>query len=269
MAFVVVPLDEPLQKEVDIIVDSTLFDNEDAVIIIDGLEGTGKSKLARQIGAYIAQRANLDFTRFNIKWDLDDYIRTGHYMFKYGRKCAPIILDEGRNVLNTRKAMHGNVIKFTNWLSENRKLNLIHIICVPASHDLDKYVKTWRNRLLIHVKKYYVKDTERVGGYKTVRGQATLHSVEDMAPHYENPQRYGYYTYSRPLFKISFTDQDPFDEETLKSFYDDNILALEKKYEITDEMCGIMHIVERAGGDYQTYYDRLHMDDKKTKKART
>lgn len=145
--------------------------DDDLLIVFDGKEGSGKSKRMRQVGAYCADYLNSSFSMENIKFDIQEYVDFSLKSDKY----TVCILDEARNQLNRKNAMTKEVKRFTSYLSECRKKCQVHLIALPAYHDLDKYVVLWRAKAVVHLNKWFEEDDSFEGGYKLKRGQYTLY----------------------------------------------------------------------------------------------
>lgn len=179
-------IDNQLKENLDILLDG-LKQNDDFVIVIDGPEGAGKSKLAQQIGFYCAKRLGTPFGVDNIHFQLNDYIDFSIEKPEY----TVLILDEARKILNRKSATSNEVKKFTNYLSECRSNKQVHIICLPAYHDLDKYVALWRMKCVIHLKKYFVESSKFESGYEIRRGEYFAYfNVKNLQYWYDKPYNY-------------------------------------------------------------------------------
>jgi len=150
---------------------------QDLVFVIDGAEGSGKSKKARQLAAYCAMvlGSKFDFDGiYNIHNDIDKYIDSSLESPEF----AVHVLDEGRQVLNRKRSMGREAVRFTNYMSECRGRRQVHIILLPAFHDLDSYVALWRMDLLWHLSKHYEKVEDdyvlKLGEYRLYANNAGL-----------------------------------------------------------------------------------------------
>lgn len=179
-------LENELKTNIDVLLDG-LEQDDDFLIVIDGPEGAGKSVLAQQIGYYCAKRLGTPFTIDNIHFQLNDYI-------DYSLEAPPktvLVLDEARKVLNKKTSMGKEVKKFTNYLSECRGKRQVHILCIPAYHDLDKYVALWRMKALIHLKKYFVESKKFESGYEIRRGEYFAYfRMKNIQFWYDKPYNY-------------------------------------------------------------------------------
>ena len=163
-------MNKDLKENLDIELSSMKQSIQDFVLVIDGLEGSGKSKKARQIGHYCSQKLGSSFDYdgvANIHNDINKYIDTSLQAGEF----AVNILDESRNALLKVTSQSRSAVRFTNYLSECRALRQVHIILLPAYHDLAKYVVLWRMNFLIHLKKKMIPDAKMDGGYKLVLGE--------------------------------------------------------------------------------------------------
>lgn len=161
------------KRILDAHIHDSLEHDDDVVILITGDEGAGKSKLARQIGAYATHKinqwgGNTTFGLDNIHFRLEPYMETAKTNIT--KKGWVNLLDEGRTTANRKRSTGSVNVKFTNYLSECRADNHIHIICLPAFHDIDSYVAIWRSKLVIKCEKKHVKDVKSKSGYTLKRG---------------------------------------------------------------------------------------------------
>ena len=148
-------------------IDAIFKYNQDLVVVFDGAEGAGKSTLMRQVGAYCQHYMKerhghkVPFDINNIKFDLADY--TENAIKLENEKGHIHDLDESRAVANRKRSTSKGNVGFTNYLSECRSAGHIHLIALPAYHDLDSYVAIWRCSFLIHIEKYFAKTGEEKG----------------------------------------------------------------------------------------------------------
>lgn len=179
-------IDSRLKKNLDILLDACT-QNDDFFIVVDGPEGAGKSVLMQQIGAYCADYLDTKFNIDNIQFKLNEYVD-----FSLEQPFYTVnILDEGRMILNRKASMSRDTKKFTNFASECRKKRHIHIIGLPAFHDLDSYIVMWRMKMLIHVHKGFKESKTSKSGYALDRGGYTVYTnMTQIAIKYEYKYQY-------------------------------------------------------------------------------
>lgn len=163
-----------LWSNLEILLNDVKQSKMDLVIVLDGAEGTGKSFMARGIGAVCAAYLGVPFGVNDIHFDLENYMKSSLIAAKEGQKHKINVLDEARKVINRARGGTRSNIRFTNYLSECRALGQVHIILAPAFHDLDRYLVLWRMSLLIHSRKNYVQDKKSETGVKLYRGEYML-----------------------------------------------------------------------------------------------
>ncbi len=155
-------------REVNFFVDNIAKDNLDEVryrvlekdfdfvTIIDGREGSGKSVLAQQLGAYLDPNFSLD----NIVFTSERFI--AKIKDPKVKKGSCIVLDEAFNAINSRASMSEVNRSMGAVATEMRQKNLFIIIVLPSFFDLDKQFAIHRASSLIHV---YLKDNVDRGQY--------------------------------------------------------------------------------------------------------
>lgn len=169
-------IEQSLADSVKLYIDAIFKYNQDLLIVFDGAEGAGKSTLMRQVALfaswYMEQTYNVirPFTANNIKFNLDDYLTTA--LNSQTEKGHIHILDESRAVANRKRSTSKGNIGFTNYLSECRSAGHIHLIALPAYHDLDSYIAIWRCSFLVNIEKYFtMRQVDGVPVYDLVLGQ--------------------------------------------------------------------------------------------------
>ncbi len=117
--------------------------DQDYVIVVDGMERSGKSTFSLQIGRYLDPSLNLSRVCFNPIEFREAIIKAKPY------QC--VIFDEAFRGFSSRGVLtEVNKILVT-MLMEIGQKNLIIIICLPTFFLLDKYVALWRARALFHI----------------------------------------------------------------------------------------------------------------------
>lgn len=221
-------LPDLLKEDIDILIDDVVVGEMDLLVIIDGKEGSGKSYDARLIGKYIASVVKTPFSVPNIHFNTAAYIEFSESKPKH----TVNVLDESREALNKKRGMSSSNVGFTNWLSENRDKQQIHIIVLPAIHDLDSYISIWRMKLLIHKLIGHTKDTHTRSKYKLLRG---YFRVYDNTKHLQqvlfNKQKYGYYAYpKRPSYERKIKYSEIFTAKEMEEYKEKKRKERFKKY---------------------------------------
>lgn len=186
-----------LNEDLKIFVDDMLKSEMDFVIVIDGKEGCGKSYTGRGLASLLANICGTPFGVDNIHFTLADYITFA----EKGQKFQVNVLDESRNELNRKRAMSKSNVMFTNWLSENRDKQQVHILILPAIHDLDSYITSFRMSLFIHCMKLHLKTKNTsLSGYELVRGYFRVYKdPKDISKVIFNRNKFGYFAYPKEL----------------------------------------------------------------------
>lgn len=215
-------------RELDVLLYGAKYKDQDVVIVIDGAEGSGKTHTAKQVAAYCSIKMSVPFDydgMTNIHNDIDKYIKSSIY----SPKKSIHILDEGRKILNRKRSMGEEAVRFTNYLSECRDLNQIHIICIPAFHDLDRNVAQWRLSFVIHmIKKWKKNPSIKLGGYELLLGEYKLYMNNAKLR-----QCYDYYGFAYPkqytiYSKINSTEV--LSSKGLREYYKQKGKARKEKY---------------------------------------
>lgn len=128
----------------------------DFVTVIDGREGSGKSVLAMQLGAYL----DPDFCLDNVVFTAEDFKKK--IKDPKTKKGTCVLLDEGFNAINSRSSMSEVNRSMGAVATEMRQKNLFIIIVLPSFFDLDKQFAIHRASSLVHV---YLKDGVDRGQY--------------------------------------------------------------------------------------------------------
>jgi len=225
-------LQKQTKLELDIALNEVKNDNMDIVLVIDGGEGTGKSTFARQLGAYCGQYMKVQFGVDNIHFGLDQYIKASDENGKFHIN----LMDESRAILNKKRSMSNPAVRFTNYISECRDKNQIHIILLPAFHDLDNYISQWRMKYLLHcTARYANKDAgtnNPADNWQLVKGEYYLFpSDRNLMRYISNPQKYGRYNYpTSKNHSYIFKKNEVLTEAELKVYTDKKAEFRKSKY---------------------------------------
>lgn len=225
---------EELALNVAILTQSTIYEDDDALIFFDGKEGSGKSKFMRKVayfiqGLYEAWGVPQRFTLDNIHFSAEEYIDNS-LAKKDEQSIGHInILDESRKDLLRISSNSKSNKNFTNYLSMIRDANQIHLLAAPAFHDIDKNVFMWRMRLLIHTEKKHVVDKSSPTGFKLKRGTFKAYMKNRaLIDAYFGKIRYLYP--KKCEFSGTFDNNDPIDENLYREKK-----ALKRKEALQDE----------------------------------
>jgi hypothetical protein len=222
-------LPDKLKEDIDICVDDVMIGEMDLVIIIDGKEGSGKSYDARLIAKYISTITKTPFGVENIHFSTEKYITFSESKPKYTIN----VLDESREALNKKRGMSKSNVGFTNWLSENRDKQQIHIIVLPAIHDLDNYISIWRMKLLIHKLLGHVKNPDTRSGYMLKRGFFRVYeNNNNLQQVMFNKQKYGYYAYPKKFkYQRKIKYVEVFNDDELTKYKQKKAIERRAKYD--------------------------------------
>lgn len=191
-------LQKKTKTELDIFLADVKQSQMDLVILVDGKEGTGKSFTARGLAKYCATFLGSTFGVEDIEFDTKAYVRS---CLKAGpAEVSGVhkinVLDEARKVVGRGKIHNSKVEGFLDFISEGRDLGQVHIICVPAFHDLKRYLVLWRKCMIIHMLKQYEKDSGSLSGHRLKRGSYKVYMDEDQirdcydGGHYRYPKHW-------------------------------------------------------------------------------
>lgn len=221
-------IEDKLAHSLNAYIDAIFKYNQDLVLVFDGAEGAGKSELMKQVGYYckyyIKQKYNIEreFSLNNIKFDLDDYVKSAISL--ENEKGHIHDLDESRAVANRKRSTSKGNIGFTNYLSECRSAGHIHLIALPAYHDLDSYIAIWRCSFLIHIEKYFrkAKDDENgvpiyelvLGTYKVYLNDSTLKAMYYHKMRYIYPRKC---VFSGRFDKTTIIDEEAYESKKRES----------------------------------------------------
>ena len=164
--------------------------DKDYVMIVDGLEGSGKSTFAMQIGCYIEPDLLLDRIVFDAK--------TFREAVLSAQKNQVVIFDEAFRGLSSRATLSEVNRTIVQLMMEMRQKNLFVIIVQPSIFLLDKYVALFRAKCLAHV---YESSGNR--GYYSVFNQQRKKYL------YLKGSKYYNYQGSRPNFSGRFYGKFP------------------------------------------------------------
>lgn len=115
----------------------------DAVLCVDGYEGSGKSVLTQQAAFYVDPTLCID----RICFSANEFRKA----ITNAKPYQAVVYDEAFTGLDSSGAMSiiNRTLKQT--IAEIRQKNLYIFVVMPTFFDLQKYIALWRSRALIHV----------------------------------------------------------------------------------------------------------------------
>jgi len=116
--------------------------DEDAVIVIDGRERSGKSVLGMQIGKYLDPSFDLNSVCFST-YEFVKFIRDN--------KLRVCMFDETIVGMHSSRSMERKTIFIDELLAQSGQKNLIVILVIPFFFELTKRAAVGRSEFLIHV----------------------------------------------------------------------------------------------------------------------
>jgi len=169
----------------------------DAVILLDGMEGSGKSTLSFICGWYISDGK---ITINNICEGSEDAVKKLEKL----PDGSLLIIDEGSLMFSSKEVMRKEQRTLIKILQVIRQKCMCLIIVSPSIFDLNKYIAIDRSRFLLHV--YTDKDLNR--------GRFSYFSQKKKSFLYNYGKKH-FNSYAKPRadFVGRFTKFDPFGEE--------------------------------------------------------
>jgi hypothetical protein len=189
----------------------------DWVMLIDGIEGAGKSVLAFQGAKYCDSSFNID----RIAFTPDQFRKAILSASKY----QAVVYDEAYTGLSSRGTMTDVNKVLVAMLAEIRQKNLFVFVVMPSFFDLDKYVAIWRSRGLIHVT---VDKAYR-------RGYFSFYNKERKLRLYVNGKKIYSYMKPNPNFRGFFTGHYPIDETEYRRLKSEALTQYKTKDQLKDE----------------------------------
>lgn len=148
-------IDNRLDRDLRLKVYPDLMKNDkDNVFIVDGGEGTGKSKFADILGAHAGLHMNSDYNIGCVCLSPEEF-RT---RIQDCPKRSVVIYDEAHRGMGSRRALSEINNILVDLMMEMRQKNLFVLIVMPTFFMLDKYAALFRTKGLFHV---YEKDRKR------------------------------------------------------------------------------------------------------------
>jgi len=166
----------------------------DWFVIVDGMEGSGKSVF----GFQIAKILDPNFTHEQIAFNANDFIN----IVVKAKKHQCIIFDEAFTGLNSRTSLSEVNNILVSLMMEMRQKNLFIILIMPSFFMLDKYAVLHRAKGLFHV---YM-DNGR-------RGFWNFYNQQRMKYLYLKGKKFYEYQHAKPIIFGRFQDQYMIDKE--------------------------------------------------------
>jgi hypothetical protein len=202
------PLEKNLVKKIDLMIErcTTKKAKKDAVLIIEGGEGEGKTTYSIAIGYYVSEKTGRSFGQPNVFFDLEKMID-----FAKSTKEKIIIWDEpALQALSTDWASK-YVKNLTRLLMMARKKRHFFIINMTKFYKFNEYVVVDRAIGMIHV---YSRKNIISGRFRYIRKS----NLEKLWRDYRYAKKRNYSKYSAPHIKGSFPD-------ILNPNYKNNVLS--------------------------------------------
>lgn len=195
-------IDGGIASDLDQIVQRVHKKDEDYFLLVDGLEGSGKSVLTMQLAKYVDPTFDLSRVCFSA-----EQFEKAIYNSKKGQA---VVFDEAFRGFSARGAL-SEVNKILVTLTmEMRQKNLFVFLVLPTFFQMEKHLVLHRAKGLFHV---YRRDRER--GYWSFFNQSKMKLLYIMGKKF--------YSYQKPRSGVRgrFTDQYVIDEEEYRRLKDE------------------------------------------------
>lgn len=204
-------MDPKLIKILDKIKKRVQTKDKDIVMIVDGLEGAGKSVFAMQICKYLDPTYNLDDVHMN-----PDSFNKGIENETVKHKAKHF--DEAYKGLSSRASLSKvNRVVVSNMM-QMRQLNLYCVVCIPTFFLLDRYVSLFRARYLFHIYEAANGDHKWIFFNRKNKQRLYLAGKKKMSYSYPRVHRY------RGIFRGKY----PIDEEAYRKKKRDALKEIEE-----------------------------------------
>lgn len=188
--------------------------NWDALFIICGTEGSGKSTLGFICGQYLT---GMKLTLDNVANGTDDALEKLQRL----PDGSILIIDEAELLFSSRETMTKEQRQLTKVLMIIRQKRMVLILISPVFFDLSKYISVDRSRFLIRTFTDNALNRGKFAYWGTKRKLKLYH---------EGKKNHGQYLKPRPNFYGVFSNYKlPFDDEYQKVKLATLLLAFEKK----------------------------------------
>lgn len=248
-------IDDRLAKELeDDVIPDLVEKDSDSVFCIDGPEGSGKSKLADNIGGFVASKL-LERYNIDINYSADNFhlspLKFRDAILK-ADKNEIVVYDEAHKGMGSRRSLSEINNILNDLMMEMRQKNLFVILVLPTFFMLDKYPAIFRTRGLFHV--YKAKNSST--GKKERGYWVYFNQKYKLQLYIKGKQYFNYNCVEWPPFTGRFLNQYIIDEATYRikkreAFKQHG--ARETKAEVwksqRDSMIYALHIELKVGAD--------------------
>ena len=178
--------------------ENVLKRDNDALYILDGSEGSGKSVFAMQLAKFLDPTFCLERVCFTPE-EFEEAVKTS-------KKGQAIVYDEAFRGLSSRATLSKINKVLVSMMMEMRQRNLFVFVVLPTVYLLDKYVVLFRSKGLFNV---YTRNGRR--GYWKYYNSKRKKSL-----YLKNYKTYTYYKV-RPLYMGRFTNTYVIDEQEYRN----------------------------------------------------
>ena len=172
----------------------------DATVLIDGIEGSGKSTLGLTCAYYLSDG------KFELK-DICTGSNDAIAKLDQVKEGGVLLIDEGSLLFSSSDAMRREQKQLIMILNVIRQKRIALIIVSPSFFRLNRYIAVDRTRFLIHV---YTKEDLRRGRF-TYFGQKKKNKLYELGK-----KNFNSYAKPRANWNGTFIDFNPFGEEYAK-----------------------------------------------------
>lgn len=170
--------------------------DQDAIILITGEPGRGKSTLALELATLFSGILGTPFGLDDVHWTGAGYMRRAWELLEDdATKGHPLIHDEGYSGIFSRDFSRKENKAFQKWLGMIRWANLIHLICAPRLENLDENLRSDRLTHWILLES---------------AGKAILHEKRDM--------NYSRKVWFQPVAQFRFPELNPHDHALYREY---------------------------------------------------
>jgi len=212
------PMDSLLVRKLDLIIDRMTGDNkQDALVLVDGDEGIGKTTITAGICYYVSYKTGRPLSLKNVFFNLDDLIK-----FALETKEQIIWWDEGALAGLASEWWKKNQKKFIKLLMVARKRRHFFVICIPKFFRLNEYFVVDRSITLIHV---YARNNTQLGKfvYFTKNSKEKLYN-DWKRRHFRNYKQHYDFVGTFPNILGEIIDEKEYDKKK-----DEAILSIDKE----------------------------------------